>query len=253
MLEILFLIALVFLIAVLFYKQRRPNMEILQAEESQIEKLPELLEEQQPVILRGISPPKGFTKEGLSKIPRLATFSIGGQPLDHVLANPAILASANGSPVVSRQRREMLADELSIRVWADHLWLPRFSQTTWFGWAVGCLRTEALLGGMGMFRTYAKYTAIMPTDGIYVVSILSRESETFLPTNWQYRYPGSLTPNDTPLVADLKYTDIILRPGTLLCLPPHTVVSLEPKDKEFAAAAIVEYHEPVSLLARSFS
>jgi hypothetical protein len=253
MIEILFLVALVFLIAVLFYKQRRSSMEILQAEESQIEQLPELLEEQQPLIIRGISPPKGFTREGLSKIPRLSNFSVGGQPLEDILKTPAILHSAKGVPTLSRERREVLANELSIRVWADHLWLPRFSQTTWLGWAVGCLRTEALLGGIGMFKTTAKYTAIMPTDGVYVISIISRESESFLPPKWQYRYPGTLTPNDTPLVADLKYTDIILRPGTMISLPPHTTISLEPRDNEFTAAAIVEYHEPVTLLAKSFS
>ena len=253
MLAILFIITLMFLISVIFYKQRRDSMEILQAEESQIDKLSELLEEEQPLIIRGISPPKGLTRESLSKIPRLATFSVGGQPLEDVLSTPAILASANGVPSLSKERREILANELSIKVWADHLWLPRFSSTTWLGWGVGCIYTEAVLGGIGMFKTTAKYTALMPTEGIYHISILSRESERFLPTNWKYKYPGSLTLNDTPLVADLKYTDIVLRPGTLLCLPPHITVSMEPKENDFAAMAIVEYHEPITLLAKSFS
>jgi hypothetical protein len=253
MLEILFIITLIFLISVVFYKQRRDSMEILQAEESQIDKLSELLEEEQPLIIRGISPPKGLTKEALSKIPRLSTFSVGGQPLEDVLSTPAILSSANGAPSLSKERREILANELSIKIWADHLWLPRFSSTTWLGWAVGCIYTEAVLGGIGMFKTTAKYTALMPTEGTYHISILSRESERFLPTNWKYKYPGSLTLNDTPLVADLKYTDIILRPGTLICLPPHITVSMEPKENDFAAMAIVEYHEPITLLAKSFS
>jgi len=253
MLGILFLIALVFLIAVLFYKQRRNSIEILQAEEAQIDQLSDLLEEQQPLIIRGISPPKGLTKESLAKIPRLSQFSVGGQPLEDVLNTPAILASANGEPVLSKERRDLLASELSIKVWADHVWLPRFSQTTWIGWMVGCIRTEVVLGGMGMFKTTAKYTAIMPTEGVYNISMISRDSESFLPSNWAYKYPGRLSPNDTPLVADLKYMDIVLRPGTMLCLPPHMIVSMEPKDAEFTAAAIVEYHEPVSLLAKSFS
>ena len=253
MIDILFLIGLVFLIAVLFYKQRRDSMEILQAEESQIDQLSDLLEEQQPLIIRGISPPKGLTKESLNKIPRLAQFSVGGQPLEDVLKTPAILASANGEPVLSSERRDLLASELSIKIWADHAWLPRFSQTTWIGWLVGCMRTEVVLGGMGMFKTTAKYTAIMPTEGTYTISLISRDSESFLPPNWRYKYPGRLSPNDTPLVADLKYMDIVLRPGTMLCLPPHMIVSMEPKDLEFTAAAIVEYHEPVSLLAKSFS
>jgi hypothetical protein len=253
MIDILFLIGLVFLIAVLFYKQRRQTMEILQAEEAQIEQLPDLLEEQQPLIIRGISPPKGLTKEGFLKIPRLADFSVGGQPLQDILNTPAMLYSTNGEPVLSRERRDLLANELSIKVWADHLWLPRFSPTTWIGWLVGCMRTEVVLGGMGMFKTTAKYTCIMPTEGIYTISLVSRDSESFLPPKWNYKYPGRLSPNDTPLVADLKYMDIVVRPGTTICLPPHMIISMEPQDKEFAAAAIVEYHEPVSLLAKSFS
>jgi len=229
-------------------------MEILQAEESQIEQqLSDLLEEQQPLIVRGISPPKGLTKESLSKIPRLAQFSVGGQSLDAILQNPSMLSSANGGPVLSQDRRELLANELSIKIWADHTWLPRFSSTTWFGWLVGCMRTEVLLGGMGMIKTTAKYTCIMPTEGTYTISIVSRESESFLPTKWMYRYPGTLSPNDTPLVSDLKYMDIVLRPGTMICLPPHFIISMQPKTDEFAAAAIVEYHEPITLLAKSFS
>jgi hypothetical protein len=253
MLEILFLVALVFLISVLFYKQRRPTMEILQAEETQMEQLADLLEEQQPLIIRGIAPPKGLTKEALNKIPRLSDFSVGGQPLADVIQTPAMMKSADGAPVLSRERRELLAKELSINVWAEHTWLSNFSQTTWFGWMVGCVQTEVVLGGMGMWKTCAKYTAIMPTEGTYVVSILSKESESFLPAKWKYRYPGSLSPNDTPLVSDLKYMDIIVRPGTMICFPPHHIISIQPKDDEFSAAAIVEYHEPVTLLAKSFS
>lgn len=254
MIEILFLLALVFLIAILFYKQRRSSLEILQVEEAQVEEqLSDLLNEQQPLVVRGVAPPKGLTRDSLQKVERLSKFSIGGQPLEDVLATPAILTSANGVPVLSREGREVLATELSMKIWADHVWLPRFSQTTWLGWLIGCMRTEVLLGGLGMHRTTATYTCVMPTEGVYTVSLLSRESESFLPAKWEYRYPGSLTPNDTPLVADLKYLDIIVRPGTMLCLPPHTIVSIEPKGTDFAAAALVEYHELPSLLAKSFS
>jgi len=254
MIDILILITLVFFIAFLFYKQRHISLEILQAEESQLdEQLSDLLEEQQPLIVRGITPPKGLTRESLEKIPRLAQFSVGGQPLDDILKNPGMLSGAKGQPVLSQQRREELADELSLKVWAEHAWLPRFKQTTWTGWAVGCVKTEVLLGGLGMVRTCAKYTCIMPTEGVYTVSILSKDSETFLPKEWMYKYPGDLSPNDTPLVADLKYIDIIVRPGTMICFPPHFVISMKPNQESFTAAAIVEYHEPISLMVKSFS
>jgi hypothetical protein len=251
MIEIIVLIGIVCCIAFLFYKQRRPSMEILQAEESQMEQLPDLLEEQQPLIVRGIMPPKGLTKDALEKVPRLAQFSVGGQPLDDILKNPIMLSGAKGQPVLSQERRENLATELSLQIWAEHAWLPKFKGTTWLGWAVGSIKTEVLLGGLGMIRTVAVYTCIMPTEGIYTVSILSKESESFLPKEWMYKYPGDLSPNDTPLVADLKYIDIIVRPGTMICFPPHYVISMKPNQDTFTAAAIVEYHEPVSLVAKS--
>lgn len=254
MIESIVLILVVVCIAVLFYKQRRPSMEILQAEESQLdEQLSDLLEEQQPLIVRGTVPPKGLTKEGLEKIPRLAQFLVGGQPLDDILKNPIMLSSAKGQPVLSQERREALAGELALQVWAEHVWLPKLKKTTWLGWLDGCVRTEVLLGGLGMIRTVALYTCIMPTEGVYTVSILSKDSERFLPKEWIYKYPGDLTPNDTPLVSELKYIDIIVRPGTLICFPPHYVISMKPNQESFTAAAIVEYHEPVTLIAKSFS
>jgi len=254
MIEILVLVGVIFCIALVFYKQRRPSMELLQAEERQLEeKLTDLLEEQQPLIVRGITPPKGLTKEALEKIPRLAQFSVGGQPLDDILKNPAMLSSAKGQPVLSQERREAFATEVSLQIWAEHAWLPKFKESTLLGWMLGCTRTEVLLGGLGMIRTVANYTCIMPTEGVYTVSILSKESEKFLPKAWMYKYPGDLSPNDTPLVADLKYIDVIVRPGTMICFPPHFIISIKPNQETFTAAAIVEYHEPMSLLAKSFS
>jgi len=239
---------------VLFYKQRSSDLTILQLEEDQIDsQLTDLLSERQPVILRSIIPPKGLTQESLLKIERLGQFPVGGHTLSTILTHPEMLASAKGMPTISEEGREHLAEELSLPIWANHTWLPRLNQFTWTGWATGTTRSEVVLGGIGLFRTSAILTCIFATEGKYNVSILFKDTETFLPPHWQYRYPSSFTVNDTPLVADLKYLDIVLRPGTALCLPSHTIVSLEPASDSspFQSAAIVEYHEPISLLART--
>lgn len=252
--EFIIVYALLFLATVLFYRQRRSDLTILQLEESQVEaQLSELLSEKQPLILRGSAQPKGLTQESLQKIQRLAGFPVGGQPLSSVLANPGMLASAGGLPTLSQEAREQLAEELSIPVWANHTWLPRLNQTSWFGWATGSLRSEVVLGGLGLSRTTAITTCIMPTEGKYHVSILFKDSEEFLPAKWEYRYPSTFTVNDTPLVSDLKYLDIVLRPGTVLMLPAHTIFSLAPApdSSPFQAAVVVEYHEPVSILSRT--
>jgi hypothetical protein len=253
--ELFFLAALVLLIAVAFYKQRPADLQILQLEQAQIpNQLADLLEEQQPIVIRGTAPPKGLTADALTKAPRLSSFPVGGQPLQTVLTTPSILASAAGVPTLSLELRRQLADELSVPIWATHNWLPHFTQISIAGPIIGTMRTEAVLGGLGLWKTVAKLTAFMPTEGTYTVSILATESESFLPKAWEYRYISSLSTNDTPLVADIKFLDIVVRPGTTLLLPPHRIVSMEPKDATtFSAAAILEYHEPISLLAKSFA
>jgi hypothetical protein len=255
MIEFFFFVSLIFLIAILFYKQRRPELTILQLESTQVsEQLIDLLEERQPLVIRSAPPPKGLTVADLQKITRLQGFQVGGQPLAKILETPSMLASAGGVPTMSLEARQEFARELAMPTWASHTWLPAFSASTWFGWAVGTVTTEAVLGGLGLFRTTAAWTCIIPTEGKYTVSLLTKASEDFLPAKWEYRYPSSFTVNDTPMVANLKYLDVVVRVGTMICVPPHTVVALEPTaPAEFHAALLMEYHEPITMLAKSVS
>ena len=254
LIEILVCFSLIFLIATLFYKQRRSDFSILQLDAEQIdEQLTDLLEEGQPIVVRGVQPPKGLTREALQKIHRLAEFPVGGLPLAAVLNAPAALTQAAGRPVFSQEDAATLADELAIPVWAEPAWLPRLNQFTMFGAALGTLRAECVLGGVGLTRSKAVVTCIFVTEGKYTASLLMKDSERFLPAAWEYRYPSTFTVNDTPLVADLKYLDIVLRPGTALLIPAHTIYSLQPGGEldSFHAAALLEYHEPISLVAKS--
>jgi hypothetical protein len=184
----------------------------------------------------------------------LAGFPVGSHPFSAILQSPQMLAQAKGLPVLDQEGREQLSEELSIPVWAAHNWQPRLNKATWFGWATGTMRSEVILGGMGLFKTTALTTCIFPTEGKYHVSIVMKESEDYLPASkWYYRYPSSFTINDTPLVSDLKYLDIVLRPGTALYIPPHTLLSLEPApdSSPFQAAVLLEYHEPISLISKA--
>ena len=254
MIGLLFLPAIVFLIAVVFYRQRREELSILQIEQDQIPlQLPDLLEEQQPIVLRGVAPPKGLAASSLQAAPRLHAFPVGGIELGQVLSNPTTLASTHGAPTMKRDERSQLAEELSLSVWATHTWKDQLAASRPIGF-LGSMDSEAVIGGLGLWRTTAVETLLFPTEGPFVASILSKGSEAFLPKTWQYRYPDEFTQDDTPLVSELKFIDIILRPGTALCLPPHTLISMKPKELTvFHAFAIVEYHEPISKLAKSLS
>jgi len=239
MLEVLGLLAIIFLILVMFYMHRQSDLTILQLEQDQVDsQFASLLEERQPIVIRGAHAPKGLTKEALSKSTRLESLPIQ--------------AALQGTPL-TRPEREELAERLSITVWANHTWLPMFQEYSWIAPLVGSIKTEALIGSLGMNRSTALYTCLLPTEGSYLVSLLSKSSEIFLPSAWQGRIPSSLTSDDTPLVADLKFLDIILSKGNALCLPAHLIFSMEPMAGTTCNAAIIEYHEPISILAKSLS
>ena len=239
MLEVLGLIAIIFLIIVMFYMHRQSDLTILQLEQEQVEsQFSGLLEERQPIVIRGVQAPKGLTKEALLKSTRLEAIPVQ--------------AALEGKPL-TRAEREELAERLSMTVWANHTWLPMFQEYSWIAPMVGSMKTEALIGGLGMNRSVALYTCLLPTEGSYLVSLLSKSSETFLPEAWENRIPSSLTSDDTPLVADLKFLDIILSKGNALCLPAHLIFSMEPMAGTPCNAAIIEYHEPISILAKSLS
>jgi hypothetical protein len=112
-------------------------------------------------------------------------------------------------------------------------------------------RTSVLLGGQGMVRPTSLYTCILPTEGTYTVSLVNKRSEAFLPKEWMYRFPSSLTVNDTTLVGEIQFIDIILRPGTMLIVPCHCIYSLECKPV-FNSAVILELDSPISNLAHLF-
>ena len=58
----------------------------------------------------------------------------------------------------------------------------------------------------------------------------------------------SITTQDTPLLSQISYLDVILRPGTLLLLPPHMIVDISTASQS-AWSFIAEIHHPISILA----
>jgi len=100
-----------------------------------------------------------------------------------------------------------------------------------------------------MKRSVATHTCILPTEGTYTISLVNKRSESFLPTSWKYKYTQNLTVNDTPLVGEVQFIDIVVRPGTMLAIPAHQIYSMKPKDgTKFHAALCIEVHSPVSVL-----
>ena len=89
MIEIFFILALLFGVFILFYRQAIDQYNILQIEGTQLSDLPKLLSERTPVVVRGVGAPKLFTPETLNGNPRLLTYPVTSQmTLGSYLQNP---------------------------------------------------------------------------------------------------------------------------------------------------------------------
>jgi hypothetical protein len=243
---ILLLLAMIFLTSVFFYKQTNTDFHILQMEQGQIDKLFELAEERQPIVLRGAAVPHAFTRESLSKIPRLGNTPIATTDLTSILNGSTVLLS-DGPPAMTPAAAAAFAKEIGLDIWTLQVWAETLKSTSYIGFAGSC-RTSAWFGGVGLFKTTAMLTVLLPTEGVFYAGLIPKSSELYLPKEWKYRYPASFTMNDTPLVSELQFIDIKLKAGTALILPPHATVSMTP-DSGLSLWVMIEYHEPISLLA----
>lgn len=265
LLEFIIIASFLFAVFVWFYKQRRSELELLQVEFAQAAtSLRDLAQEKQPIIIRGVPQPPVLTSDRLAEIPRLAEFPLLPLPPGSPPGRPVTLGAyraargnllpdwqAQGIPITSPEAGAALATELAVPLWVErslHEALLDLGTLPFITFT----NSRVAFGGYGLQKAIGSFVCILPTEGTYIVSMVSASSETYLPKAWENRYPQSFTINDTPMVAEIKYIDVVLRPGTMICIPAQTLYSIEPKDRgpnTFHAHLILEVHNPVSKLA----
>ena len=108
-------------------------------------------------------------------------------------------------------------------------------------------------GNRGLWKSVAPWTAIFVSQGAIVCTVMTEAVENSLPDHWRGTFPDMLTAYDTPFVGDLKFVDIVLRPGSLMFLPAHWFISWksldEGGDSVCPMVCTVEYHSIVSRFA----
>jgi hypothetical protein len=250
-------ICICFLIAVCFYKQRRSTVELLQLEYSTSQdSLKDLAQERQPIIIRGVPVPTSITVDKLSKMNRLDVFPLADSKatlLDYRTAPGNTLPDfqASGRPLLTSEQSIKLAKELALDTWVSHSLQDTINEMNGIFTVAYSNTTKVVLGGTGMQRATPINTLVMPVEGKYILSIVNKKSETFLPSNWKHRYARTLTINDSPMVGEIQYIDVILRPGTLICIPTHCIYNLEPDpSSEFHSSLVVEVDSPISNLTK---
>ena len=248
--HILTLICIVFVISVLFYKQRRMTVEILQSEYTAQDSLKELAAEHQPIVIRNTPIPQSLTVEQLTKMQRLSEFRFQEGPGLTLRQYLTDSSPDSGAPLISQNAAHILSKELALPIWVSHTIHDMIQEMGGFFSVAYSNRVQPVFGGIGMKRATAVMTFFMPVEGTYNISLVNPKSESFLPPEWKHRYPRTLTINDSPLVAEVKYIDIILRPGTMICVPTQTIFSLEPDSATFHSGLWIEVDSPVSMLAK---
>lgn len=247
MLEIIFICLVIFIILTMFYKQAVCEFRINQLEWSNRETLRELLSEKIPLVIRGIPSSTCWThndviaRDCYSRVPIFKETT-----LREWMSTPA---PGTMTCPWSYSQAEQIARISGIPVWAEKnlhsVIIPPLLRSWWI-----YPRFHCWTGRRGLHRTYAMWTCIFPVDGEIQVSILTESMESNLPTQWMERMPADLSLKDTPFINDLKYMDVILRPGTCFIMPPHWFVSWAPTETSSISPMVctVSYHTPISLL-----
>lgn len=223
--ELILIGIILFIILTLFYKQSVHEFRINQVEWIKRDTVRPLLNERVPLVIRGIPSTTCWTtndviaREGYTKLPIFK---------EYTLRDWIVQQGKDSTLISSCPWTDLQAEQISrlsgISIWADR-WIndtmiSPFLATWWMSPRYFCWT-----GKKGLFKTYGVYTCIFPVEGEILVSIMPQNMKSNLPVQWAGKMPNEITMKDTPFFADLKYMDILLRPGTCLMMPAHWFVS----------------------------
>jgi hypothetical protein len=252
MLEIFFIGVLIFLALTFFYKQSVHEFRINQIEWTQQEKMPDLFSEKVPIVLRGRPPTAFWTQEDVHLREIYAMVPIFE---DRILSDWITHAEPDSlCPWNTEHARLLGARHISgLELWTERILNPVvYCNNPLLGWWLHPI-SACWAGGKGLWKTVAPWTSLFVSQGAIVVTIMTGAVESSLPVKWDGIFPSRLTAYDTPFISDLKYMDIVLRPGNLLFMPAHWFVSwnvLDEGDQTICPMiCTVEYHSPISRFA----
>lgn len=247
MIEIFIILAILFLVAVFFYKQALEEFDVLQIEGNQLDQLPKLLSEKALLVVRSLPPIQLWTPDTVKEIPRIHKAPYGKAQLLELAEGNTTPTPSNFPPV-----SEQLAEQTGIQTWIQTTWLPRIVDSEYWKWYFSS-RCEVAIGAKGLRKTKAYSTMILPTQGNLNISVMPESSETYLPKSWKSRFFSSIKRGEAPLIGEVKFLDIKIRQGSALFVPPHWIVNIQQEGEQQPWFLWVEFHSPMSKLAHILS
>ena len=246
MLEILLIIGVLFLILTFFYKQAICEFRINQIEWSQKDNISALLNEKVPLVLRSIPSATFWTHDDVDVRPCYKDIPV----FKETNLVDWLSSSKSGSICPWKwAQAESIAKESGLEIWSQR-WLNSAVINPFLRfWLFP--KYHCWAGDIGLQKTFATWTCIFPTEGEITATIMPESVQSSLPSRWSGCFPGNLTGRDTPFVGDLKFIDIILRPGNCLFMPAHWFISWTATDKSVKTPTVcsISYHTPISWLA----
>lgn len=246
MLEVILVIAVLFLILTFFYKQAICEFRINQIEWKQKESISTLLNEKLPLVIRSIPSATFWTYEDV-----LTRSCFKDIPIFQETSLTEWIETSNTDSICpwKHQQAEIISAVSGIHIWANKHINPYIINSFLKFWMFPKYHSWA--GSCGLRKTFATWTCIFPTNSEIIITIMPENMESSLPTNWVGCFPATLTIKDTPFISDLKFIDIILRPGNCLFLPAHWFVSWNSTETSNTIPMVctISYHTPISLIA----
>jgi hypothetical protein len=246
MLEIILIIVILFMILTFFYKQAVCEFRINQIEWAQKDNVSSLLNEKVPLVVRSIPSATFWTHEDVLNRSCFKDIPIFQET---TLTDWISTSTPDSLCPWKYSQGETIANVSGINIWANK-WLHSLIINPFLKfWMFP--KYHCWAGNVGLRKTFATWTCIFPVDGEIILSIMPENNESSLPANWLGTFPANLTIKDTPFVGDLKFMDIILRPGKCIFMPAHWFVSwtTAAESNKTPMVCTISYHTPVSLLA----
>ena len=252
MIWLILVIAILFFIGAVFYKQSVQEFRINQISWDQSERLEELWEERVPIIVKDSPVPPVWTFQDVGIRPVYATIPIP----ESQLTVQTWVATAEPDAIVAwpASTAEKIAKVSSIEPWLEDIWIskckrgPKGALSSLFP-----AKHRLWAGARGLEQLKAQWTLLFPIEGSLIVTLITTGQDDYLPSPWKGTFPGLYTISDTPYVGSIKFMDVILRPGHAIFIPAHWKVSWEPTEDSLKVGVpflcSVDLHTPWSWLA----
>lgn len=216
-----------------FYKQAIKEFRILQTDS--LDKVLPLMHERCPIVLLPAPIPMNlWTRKDIEQRP--------------VLKQRVEKYINKSSTWIEPKESQEIATQVGFPIWVNQNILPPYKNLLWgpLLWS----QTKITIGSQGLRPTFGYCTILMATEGAMQVSLINESSDPYLPKQWLGKRLSKLTKDDAPLLSQIQFVDVIVRPGSALFIPPHWKVCWENHDKVSCLGVWIDIHHPVSFVSQ---